>query len=456
MSLLLGLLVGLKEIWAHKFRSFLTMLGIILGVCSLVGMFALVAGMTSGMESTLNEIGGLEKVSVVDQDPPESQQHLAELSPGRTMKDAVAIENGCPLIALVSPEIELRGARVTRGRVNLRPRSVVGARKEFIEVNSHEVEFGRFLSDLDQERFHRVCVIGTEVRDAMFPVTGSDADVDPIGQNIEINGQSFTIVGVLRYYESETARKKREAGQPDVAAQRAQERRSSYGGRGGGPSSRGSNWFSWKNDIVIIPLTTMQNIFRSGAKTEGAADLQLTALNLRVADVRQLSEAIQQVKNVLLTTHHGIEDFGFNTQENWSDRIKEQTGNFMRTGGLIASISLIVGGIGIMNIMLASISERIREIGIRKAIGARQRDIFAQILAEGIVLAVLGGTIGLVFAFGLVKLLQMLAPFDFTPIVRPQAMVISFLFSACVGVVAGLYPAVKAARLDPIEALRYQ
>jgi ABC-type antimicrobial peptide transport system permease subunit len=109
-----------------------------------------------------------------------------------------------------------------------------------------------------------------------------------------------------------------------------------------------------------------------------------------------------------------------------------------------------------MNIMLASISERIREIGIRKAIGARQRDIFAQILAEGIVLAVLGGTIGLIFAFGLVKLLQMLAPFDFTPIVRPQAMVISFLFSACVGVVAGLYPAVKAARLDPIEALRYQ
>jgi putative ABC transport system permease protein len=123
---------------------------------------------------------------------------------------------------------------------------------------------------------------------------------------------------------------------------------------------------------------------------------------------------------------------------------------------LIASISLIVGGIGIMNIMLASISERIHEIGIRKAIGARQRDIFLQIIVESTVLALLGGIIGLAVAFGLVKLLAALAPFDFTPVVEAKALVVSFLFSAGVGVVAGLYPALKASRLDPIEALRYE
>ena len=449
MNLWLGILIGLKEIAAHKFRSALTMLGIILGVCSLLGMFALVAGMTNGMEASLREVGGLEKVTIIDQDPPQEQEHLADLSPGRTLTDAVAIRANCPLVDTISPEVDLRGEKVVRGGRSFKPRQIVGAMQSFLDVNSHEVEAGRFITDLDLENFSRVCVVGKRVVEELFPTKADEEPVAPLGKQIDIGGQSFTIVGVLRYYETEQARKLRQAGREDRAKVRAQERRSTRG-------HRGANWFDWKNEIVVIPLTTMQAIFQSGAQSDGSAETRLTYLNLRVNDVARLNMAIQQVKNVLLVTHHGVEDFGFNTQENWADRIRDQTSNAMRTGGLIASISLIVGGIGIMNIMLASISERIREIGIRKAIGARQRDIFLQILVESTVLAVLGGLIGLVFAFGLVKLLMMLAPFDFTPEVQPQAMLISFLFSAVVGMLAGLYPAFKASRYDPIEALRYE
>ncbi len=446
MNLWIGISVGLKEIAAHKFRSALTMLGIILGVCSLIGMFALVAGMTSGMRASLNEIGGLEKVAVIDQEPPQHQEHLADLSPGRTMRDVEAIRANCSLIAAVSPEMELRWTKIVNGAKSTRARAVVGAEEEFLAVQNHEVEHGRFIADLDQVNFHRVCVIGTRVRDQLFPAAEGEPPQVPLGERIDINGQSFTIIGVLRHYETEEVRKKREAGQPDKVAQRAAERRSRTGS---------GNWFDWKNEMVVIPLTTMRAVFRSGSPNN-APDLRLSSLNLRVADVNRLNESIQQVRNVLLVTHHGVEDFGFNTQENWADRIKEQTGNAIRTGGLIASISLIVGGIGIMNIMLASISERIHEIGIRKAIGARHRDIFLQIIVESTVLALLGGVIGLAVAFGLVKLLAALAPFDFTPVIEAQAMLISFLFSAGVGVLAGLYPAFKAARLDPIEALRYE
>jgi putative ABC transport system permease protein len=450
MNLWLGILVGLKEIAAHKFRSALTMLGIILGVCSLVGMFALVAGMTKGMHDALNEIGGLEKISIIDQEPPKEQEDISDTSPGRTMTDVNAIRANCPLVECISAESELRGAKVLRGALAAKPRQIVGATQEFLEVNNHSVEFGRFITDLDLQKFNRVCVIGTKIRDQLFPSNEGEAPVVPLGERVDINGQSFTIVGVLRYYENELARKRREAGKPDPVAERAKQRRTSWGG------GRSANWFDWKNDVVVIPLTTMRAVFLSGAVSNAAPDLRLTYINLRIADVNRLSDAIQQVKNVLAVTHRGIEDFGFNTQENWADRINEQARNAVRTGGLIASISLIVGGIGIMNIMLASVSERIREIGIRKAIGARQRDIFLQILAESIVLALMGGLIGLAFAFGLVKLLGALAPFDFTPVVQPEALLISFLFSATIGALAGLYPAFKASRYDPIEALRYE
>lgn len=451
MNWWLGVVVGLKEIAAHKFRSMLTMLGIILGVCSLVGMFALVTGMTNGMRFALNQLGGLEKVTVIDQEPPLEQQHLAELSPGRTWRDVEAIRANCPLVEAVSAEVDLRGATVVRGNRQSRPRQVVGATPEFLVVNNFVVESGRFITELDLWNAARVCVLGQRTwMDLFGPALPTE---EHLGQAIEINGEAFTVVGVFQLYETKRAQQQREAARTAAATPAVAQPRVRTTTRGG---VRGGHWLVGKNELVVLPLSTMQAVFRSAALGGTDPDPRLTWLNLRVRNPEFLDEALHQVRNTLLLTHRGIEDFGFDTRENWAESIREQSQNAIRTGGLIASISLVVGGIGIMNIMLASIRERIHEIGIRKAVGARDRDIFVQILVESTTLAVLGGLVGLAFSFALVRVLEWMTPPDYAPVVTWPALVVSLVFSVGVGVVAGLYPAFQASRYNPIEALRLE
>ncbi|HAB18151.1 MAG TPA: hypothetical protein DCE44_17095, partial [Verrucomicrobiales bacterium] len=343
-----SILVGLKEIWAHKSRSFLTMLGIILGVTSLVGMSAIIKGMENGLKEAMIAMGGVDKVRVINQSVPAWQDHLADSAPGRTMLDVLALKNSAPLVRLVSPEMELRDATLSRGDKRTEASECVGVWPAVLEMNLHTLEHGRFFTELDEEMARPVCVIGTGIRDELF---GKPDDVGheiiPIGERILINDQPFVIVGMFQEYMSEQeakdrARKKALKGAPEQAGPK---RSRGWGRRGG--------WAFWrKNMTVYVPLNTAWVRFLAGGNANGIPDPRLSDIDIKVADFSRMEDAIQQARNVMLITHQGIEDFTFETQENQIENINKQIQNARLSGGIIAGISLLVGGIGIMNIML--------------------------------------------------------------------------------------------------------
>lgn len=401
---------GLREIWANKVRSILSMSGIILGVAALVSMVGIVQGMLGNMRASFEQGGGILKLEVHSKEAPETQQHIAGISPGMTWQDALAIKRSIPLAAYSTPIVDMRYERfIANGR---REGALLhGVTPDLIDIGTRELAYGRFIADLDVVQKSPVMIIGTHLRDKLFPELDN-----AVGQQLRLRGQVYTIVGQLA----------------EVKAM---------------PGAR--SHFNWQNRYNYIPATTALSRYQG---TDAVNQIQVLADH-----VDDLPDLIEQIENTLTRTHRGIQDFEVRTQEERLHELKKLENSFTYSLGGIAAISLLVGGIGIMNVMLASVSERIREIGVRKAIGARSYDIFIQFLAEALVISVLGGLIGLVASVGLLSLARDFIPQGGSITLMPvAAMFCGFVFSNVIGLLSGIYPALRAARLDPIEALRYE
>lgn len=434
MSLLAAIAIGLREIFSHKFRSFLSMLGVVLGVSSLIATLALTRGIEEGTRTFMQQIGGLELVNVIPKEPAGLMFDFANLSPGLTLRDARALRKSASLVSHVSPEISL-GMSVSSGDGgSAERRRVRGVKPDHFVIGMHGLAAGRWLVDLDVERGARCAVIGHTVANRLWPGT---PDADIVGRRILLDQTPFEVVGVLPLYEREEDTRARQLGQK--------------------PRSRRWDPFRQKNEAVLIPFSTMFHEFRSGAFPEDSMDsIKLDALSVRVGDLDHFRAALGQIRSVLDPAHRWVDDYDLETREDWFDRVEASVRAARLSGGLISAISLVVGGIGIMNIMLASVSERIREFGIRLAVGARPRDIFRQILVESVLVSFLGGLLGIVAALGLIEILKMISPTENVPVLTAGGIVFSVAFALVAGLLSGLYPAAKAARLDPIAALRYE
>ena len=455
-NLINAVAVGLKEIWAHKFRSALTMLGIVLGVSSLIAMSAMVKGMEIGQKEALLASGGLRKVRLEAQSVPVQQRHLRDFARGMTLSDATAIEAGVPDAEIVAPEMRLEDNPTLAANGKLfRTYMTLGVYPKQAAVSEHVVQHGRIFNDIDADEARAVCVIGTGIRDELFgrpEETGTE--VIPIGKTMTINGQPFTIIGMFQLYEGEQDRKARLATAAAKAAVLASGKKETTGPQRGRGRGGGSYAFWIKNNTVYMPLNTMWQRFQS-SRSNAPAEPRLSTIEIKLHDFDRLNQSLVKIRNIMLVNHRGIEDFSFRTLEDWGEDIDRFVRNARLSGSLIAGISLFVGGIGIMNIMLASISERIREIGIRKAVGAGDLDIFTQILVESTVIALVGGLVGLLASRFVVKAIAWVAPTGNDPVITWTAMGVAFAFAAGVGVLAGLFPAFKAARMNVIQALRY-
>ena len=403
--------MALQAIKANKLRAGLTILGVMVGVSSVIGMASIVDGLDGAMNQEIDNLGS-NIITITKFQPNVDYENLTDEERNRpdiTEGEAHAIINNCTYVQGVSPQnyYAQPGGNVAKFKNNkfTRPR-LMGTWPDFIGVNNKSLTEGRFITDTDEQFRLMICVIGSDIKDVLF---GND---NAIGNEIRVNGNKFQVVGVFEKVESNF-------GNDDI------------------------------NQLIAIPLSTFKKIH----PWEEA--LFLVA---RANSYENINNAMDEITGVLRNYRkvpfNKPDNFALATQDQFKDFIGNITQYLYLASMIITSVGLMVGGIGVMNIMLVSVTERTREIGIRKAIGAKRFNIILQFLTEAMTLSGAGGIIGIIFGISLGLIIN--SAFSFPLTVSVFWIVAGFIVSVSVGLISGVYPAIKAAYLDPIEALRYE
>ncbi len=409
----LGLQEAFRVAWdglmANKMRSLLTMLGIIIGVAAVIVMVALGQGVAKATQEAIAKLG----TNVLTVMPNAQRSGAVNLGLGSMMtlkpQDAEFILKHCPSVKAVSPEAN--GSATVKFRGQNTRTNVLGAGPEYFSIRNMPLAKGQIFTEDDVRRRAKVAVIGDTVRENLFN------GIDPIGKDIKINGQNFRVIGLVQ--------------------------------------KRGAAGWRNPDDQVTIPYTTaMRRVF--GVDYLNRISVQAVSQDRMLQAQDEILAAIARAHRTPPDAEPDVRIFN---QADITESANQQTAFLTMLLAGIALVSLVVGGIGIMNIMLVSVTERTREIGIRKAIGARRRDILLQFLIESVTLSLAGGLIGVLLGIGVslwMALPQASGGAGFPMLLSTPPIIISFMFAALVGTFFGLYPAVKASRLDPIEALRYE
>jgi putative ABC transport system permease protein len=407
--------LGLENLRAHKMRSALTMLGMIFGVAAVVAMLSIGAGAQQEVMAFIEQLG-VRNLIVEAREAPDNQtlQKVRKLSAGLSFQDVRIIQANLDAIDAASPRKRFTPSKLIPRPIGGDLPVIYGVTPAYQKIANLQVAAGRFFDDAETTAAAPVAVIGEAAAATLFGVD------DPVGQYLKVNEQWFRVIGVAGPQLTV---------QSDVAGIPAQDR----------------------NNIIYVPLYA--SVFRLEDGQSAQKD-EIDGIYLQMRPAADIPAAAALIRGVLDVAHRGAGDFTIVSPAELLAEQRRTQRIFEMVMVAIASISLLVGGIGIMNIMLASVLERTREIGVRRAIGARQRDVVRQFLIETTIISLSGGLIGILLGVGLSQLIGVLA--GWSTIVTTSSIVLAFGVSVAIGIVFGLYPAVRASRLDPVTALHYE